>query len=768
MNAYNSPMNPSVNRHLKDLVVSIIAKKTMKYSLLGVVFAIVLASSPLRTVEAGGVYGWHLANIGVTEKLHRTRKNRGAVNVGILDEGALCNHTELSGRCSMITHPDEAPSVGNHGTHVSTTVAASDIGTGGMVGVAPDAFIHSYAIFSGNGFVGYADGIGDYSDCRTCYTGNIIDYLRDVRKVSVTNHSYGTSARFGNVPASNFRRYVAEPKNKNLIFVWAAGNDNKDIRSVIFQDNLQAADRMKNFVYVVALDSDNKPASFTNTPGENGWCNVSSQVCLERNKYKYFTISAPGVSIWAGSAAGGYMYMSGTSMAAPIVTGVVALLHGRWPALKNNAAKTTSILFRTAQDLGKKGVDATYGYGIVRADRALGPLGAKWFQRLGKKHSFSSTNLRVSPALSNLTNQSVTFFDEYDRDFQIPLATYAPSYNNAVRDWIRTGPDLGESVTRVSPGLSYTVSTRGYNPMAPSLSDLDWRLSYQAAGSQMLYFGQGSALDQLALPASLSFGLMSDKSVQAGAYPVMSLAEGGVFALAQRPTAFGFSVTSGLMTNVGFDDEAENRDYAPKTDALMFSLERVSDNKRFSTSVSFSYLREDDGILGTGGTGGLGFVDHTYSQGVTVGSSLKMTKNTKFSASYTEAFSSADTSTDSLLSLNSSNLSSSAFALGFQAEQILRPDDTLSFSISQPLRIGGGSMSLAHDDYYDEDETLHSRSVDIDLRPSGRQMDYQLEYVVLSRRDKLRMGLFAYYSDEYLHQEGSSDHGVGFRLTKAF
>ena len=77
-------------------------------------------------------------------------------------------------------------------------------------------------------------------------------------------------------------------------------------------------------------------------------------------------------------------------------------------------------------------------------------------------------------------------------------------------------------------------------------------------------------------------------------------------------------------------------------------------------------------------------------------------------------------------------------------------------------------MSLTHDDYYDEDETLHSRSVDIDLRPNGRQMDYQVEYVFSPRLDKLRMGLFAYYSDEYLHQESLTDHGIGFRLSKAF
>ena len=44
-------------------------------------------------------------------------------------------------------------------------------------------------------------------------------------------------------------------------------------------------------------------------------------------------------------------------------------------------------------------------------------------------------------------------------------------------------------------------------------------------------------------------------------------------------------------------------------------------------------------------------------------------------------------------------------------------NDELKFSISQPLRVRGGSMSLSHDDYYDEFETVHSRNVDINLTP---------------------------------------------------
>ena len=79
---------------------------------------------------------------------------------------------------------------------------------------------------------------------------------------------------------------------------------------------------------------------FSNAPGEKGFCNFSSQVCFERNKFKYFTVSAPGTSIYSATEFENdptkpkYISKDGTSMAAPVVTGVVALLQGYWPCLK--------------------------------------------------------------------------------------------------------------------------------------------------------------------------------------------------------------------------------------------------------------------------------------------------------------------------------------------------------------------------------------------------------------------------------------------------
>ena len=64
-----------------------------------------------------------------------------------------------------------------------------------------------------------------------------------------------------------------------------------------------------------------------------------------------------------------YAFHSGTSLAAPHVTGVIALLLSQNPGL--TPLEVREILFNTAEDLGEHGRDDEYGWGLIDAAAAL-------------------------------------------------------------------------------------------------------------------------------------------------------------------------------------------------------------------------------------------------------------------------------------------------------------------------------------------------------------------------------------------------------------
>jgi subtilisin family serine protease len=87
------------------------------------------------------------------------------------------------------------------------------------------------------------------------------------------------------------------------------------------------------------------------------------------NRGTYIDLAAPGVNIFTTSPAGTFDLASGTSMATAHVTGLIALLLSM-----NKQNVTPALLEQTAIDLGIKGRDNDYGYGLVNVDRALAAL----------------------------------------------------------------------------------------------------------------------------------------------------------------------------------------------------------------------------------------------------------------------------------------------------------------------------------------------------------------------------------------------------------
>ena len=271
------------------------------------------------------------------------------VRVGVFDGAARCSHQELAGHCTNYDAPGYEGSGywSNHATHVADTIAGVDKAPGWRQhdgGVAPKAHIGSYQVFH-EPYPGASFWITDENEAA------MVD-LAASHGVSVINMSYGAYDDWG-VPYLSAEMLELWRKHGNITFVNASGNESV----VMDPGNVKNID---NVIFVGASNQNGALAWWSNTPG---------------NHYKDQFIVAPGDFIVGafGQSDADYGHMSGTSMAAPIVTGAVALLHSYWGHLKNNPQATASILFESATDLGAPGVDAVYGHGLLNIEKAFNP-----------------------------------------------------------------------------------------------------------------------------------------------------------------------------------------------------------------------------------------------------------------------------------------------------------------------------------------------------------------------------------------------------------
>jgi len=119
-------------------------------------------------------------------------------------------------------------------------------------------------------------------------------------------------------------------------------------------------------------------------------------------------VAAPAEPLVGGMPGGDYARWSGTSGAAPLVTGVVAMIRSKYPQMK--APQVINRILKTAREAGAPGVDNLYGYGILDAEAALNaevpvvkanPLDTitEWI-RIHRRNSAGSTEQAKDPGIS--------------------------------------------------------------------------------------------------------------------------------------------------------------------------------------------------------------------------------------------------------------------------------------------------------------------------------------------------------------------------------
>jgi subtilisin family serine protease len=212
----------------------------------------------------------------------------------------------------------------DHGTHIAGVIAAR-MNNIGIAGIVPNNNVKIMNI----------KALGGSSGCGT--PDEIIQGIKYAEKMgaSICNISFGTT---DNVP-----RLKEAISNSHMLFVCAAGNDNGfDSKNADVHPTYPAAYNLNNIISVANLNFD---GSLDNSSyyGQNS-----------------VDIAAPGTAIFSTLSGNKYGYMSGTSMAAPMVTGVAAMVYSYYDTI--SLSDTKKIVLDSVKQLpALKGKVATGG-----------------------------------------------------------------------------------------------------------------------------------------------------------------------------------------------------------------------------------------------------------------------------------------------------------------------------------------------------------------------------------------------------------------------
>ncbi len=299
--------------------------------------------------------GWNMAAVQAPQMWALGHSGRGVV-VAIMDTGVDLAHPDLrrkwrGGTNSWFDPHDEEnlpyDAVG-HGTQAMGIVLG-----GRTLGVAPDARWIAVRLYD-------SAGRARMSDIHRAFQW-LMDPDGDSATVDapdVVNASWTLSGRPPGTCIAEFSEDIRALRGSGIAVVFAAGNDGPAERT---------------------------SSSPANNPGALSVGAVELDLTLARQSSRgpsgcdgavFPRLVAPGLGVRTTDISHGgvptYATMSGTSLAAPHVAGVLALLAGAFPAA--SVDELEAALVRGAQDLGDGGPDSRYGHGLVQALAAFNAL----------------------------------------------------------------------------------------------------------------------------------------------------------------------------------------------------------------------------------------------------------------------------------------------------------------------------------------------------------------------------------------------------------
>lgn len=392
----------------------------------------------------------YLRKLRLHRAWNRVKDARSQV-IAVVDTGVDARHPDLSRRLVSgynVLNPGTAPVDDNgHGTMVSGIAAAQTNNGEGIAGAAWNGRVMPIKVLDqdGNGTDwDIAEGIRVAAD----------------RGARVINLSLGGPAH-----SDMLREAVQYARKKGALVVAAAGNTSGNDR------NYPAA-----YPEALAVGATDHSASLAWFSTWGNWIDVA----------------APGFNVVATYPGNRYVIDSGTSFAAPLVSGIASLVRAKRP--RKAPGWVHRKLRRTARDAGPRGIDPYYGWGVVDAFRAVGGIPTRDFKqpRLGpsEPNGVPARAVELSESLTGVASVSGTMGAAGDVDWykiessqvdKLEFTLTPPSYDDArpgnvdpmlsvydselrqLKDVDDAGPGDPESATvTVDAGTTY-VAVRNFN-----------------------------------------------------------------------------------------------------------------------------------------------------------------------------------------------------------------------------------------------------------------------------------------------------------------
>jgi hypothetical protein len=626
--------------------------------LISIGFSVAAGAADITTqgsyiISGGNAISWAYPFIKLDAARNMGYTGKGVI-VGVFDTGLDASSYKFAGNIAGPGYDVyTAKSVTNdpnwHGTFVSSIIAANTtVGTTvGMYGVASSAKILPIRVMD-------STGKGSFTDIQLA---NGINYAI-ANGAKVFNNSWNSNLTLADLGAYRNSLLGWYPKqiaayetasSKGIINVWAAGNSG--LKDPGYYATLPAVDSKLSgsWIVAVAVDGTGKIASYSNR------CGIAASYCL----------AAPGSDI-VGVYQKGVAVASGTSFAAPIISGAAAVLLQEWPYL--SGAQITSILFNSANKTGVYADKATYGQGMLDLAAATKPQGALAVPTAANVTQGSTASLAQSvvvlPAAVgsiNLPVQQMAVVDSFNRAYMIDVGNMVTRAPNTL--------DLQQVMEKFDSDAIIT-DTAGIK-LSLSMDANDVKIKQQplplgGIGNPWLNMGQGHKM------AASGFGVTT-------------------WSGQGNETLMGTPSYSGAMYNVG--------------------------------PLQVGLLHEDKSVLGTPSLGGYGLAQGADSAFAAFSKRWNLMNgfdlDTMASVGYTRLQGTAG------MSVKTDSITTAAFGVGVSWANVFTDADRLGFAWSIPNHSIGGTARMTVPASVDADGNIGYQPVKLNLASKTPEQDLQ-------------------------------------------